>query len=124
MPFKNVVEDVRTIYLDRDEAALEDYVRVLLKLASDADKEDIFSKTSLFSEPLFDSSDLSSLERLISAVNVLIENKEFASIIHQFVNRQSLISLAVALMKKYAEEKELLLKKPTLMTFLKQLRLN
>lgn len=52
MPFKNVVEDVRTIYLDRDEAALEDYVRVLLKLASDADKEDIFSKTSLFSEPL------------------------------------------------------------------------
>ena len=122
MPFKNVVEDVRSIFLDRDEAALEDYVKVLLKLASDADKEDVFSKTSLFSEPLFDSSDLSSLEKLISAVNVLIENKEFAPIIYQFVNRQSLISLAVALMKKYAEEKELLLIKAYLNDILETIK--
>lgn len=111
MPFKNVVEDVRTILLDRDEAALDEYIRTLLKSASEADREDIFSKTTLFSEPLFDSSDLTSLENLISAVNTLIENEEFAPIIYQFVNRQSLISLAVALMKKYAEEKELILKK-------------
>lgn len=111
MPFKNVVEDVRTILLDRDEAALDEYIKVLLRSASEADKEDVFSKTTLFSEPRFDSNDLTSLENLISAVNVLIENEEFAPIIYKFVSRKSLISLSVALMEKYAEEKELLLKK-------------
>ena len=44
MPFKNVVEDVRSIFLDRDEAALEDYVKVLLKLASDAIKRMYFQR--------------------------------------------------------------------------------
>lgn len=111
MPFKNVVEDVRTILLDRDEAALDEYIKVLLRSASEADKEDVFSKTTLFSEPRFDSNDLTSLENLISAVNALIENEEFAPIIYKFVSRKSLISLSVALMEKYAEEKELLLKK-------------
>lgn len=122
MPFKNVVEDVRTIFLDRDEAALEDYIRLLLKAASEADKEDIFSKTSLFSEPLFDDSDLTSLENLISAAKTLIENEEFAPLIYQFVNRQSLLKLAVALMEKYAEEKELLLKKAYLNNILEGIK--
>lgn len=123
MPFKNVVEDVRTIFLDRDEAALDEYIKVLLKSASEADKEDVFSKTTLFSEPRFDSNDLTSLENLISAVNVLIENEEFAPIIYEFVSRKSLVGLSVALMKKYAEEKELLLKKDYLNDILDSIKI-
>ena len=122
MPLKNVVEDVRTILLDRDEAALDEYVNVLLRSASEADKEDIFSKTNLFSEPRFDDSDLTSLENLIGAVKVLIENEEFAPIINKFIDRKSLISLAVALMEKFAEERELILKKNYLNDILDEIK--
>lgn len=110
-PFKECVEDVRTISLSRDDSALESYVQALRKAAAEADKEDIFSKTNLFSEPLFDCRDLSALEKLINAVVLLIENLEYQEIINSFVDRTNLIRLAIALMQRHAREKELNLRK-------------
>lgn len=111
MQFKNVVDDVKNIYLDKDIASLDNYVDCLLKAAENADREDIFSKTILFNEPLFDSTNLEPLQSLIGAVNKLIENKEFSSIINRFVSRKNLIELAIELMRKYALEMEIILKK-------------
>lgn len=110
-PFRDVVEDVRAISLEQDNSLLEAYISALHKSASEADRQDVFSKTRLFTESHFDTPDLNSLVKLIEAVNTVIANKEYEAIIGRFIDRSKLIELAIALMEQYAEEKELLLKR-------------
>lgn len=109
--FKGVVDNVKNIHLDMDEKQIEEYLRLLLKSAEDADKEDVFAKTALFSESLFGQNDLDMLIRLIDSTTMLIENEEYRSIIDTYVDKQSLIRLSIALMEKYIIEKEQSLKK-------------
>lgn len=108
---KNIVDDVKKIYIERDDSSLDEYVKLLNRAADEADKEDVFSKTKLFSEPLFSINDLGALEKLVGAVNLLIDNKEYNAIINSFIEHRALLKLGLALMQKYIMEKELILKK-------------
>lgn len=110
-PFKCVVDDLRNIILEKNDSELDIYLSALLKAANEADREDIFSKTKLFGETLFDDRDLEQLKKLINAVDVLIDNSAYRSLIDSFVDKSTLLRLGIALRKQHIIEEELILKK-------------
>lgn len=110
-PFKSVVDDVRNISIEKNDSKLDKYLSALVKAATEADKEDIFSKTKLFGETTFDDRDLEPLKKLINAVDVLIDNSAYRSLIDYFVDKSILIRLGIALRKQHIVEEELILKK-------------
>lgn len=64
----------------------------------------LLQKQKLFSETLFDIKDLSSLKKLIEAVDVLISNLEYRELINSHIERKALLNLAISLRKKYISE--------------------
>ena len=109
--FKEVVEDVIKVDLHQNELGLEKYITTLLKFASEFEKEDSFSKASLFSETLYPDVSLEGLKKLIDSTLLLIENTEYREIIEKHLTIQNLKSLAVELINKYKEIYELNAKK-------------
>lgn len=105
-PFKEVVEDVKTIDLERDEQNVDKYVQALLTAASEAERQDVFAKCRLFHETPYGEKELNSLDDLINAVDLLIENVTYKSIINTFITNNDLLHLAISLREQYIKEKE------------------
>lgn len=101
LPFKAVVEDVRHIDLSHDERTVDDYLKKLLKAASEEEKLDAFAKCSLFNETRFESEKLDSLVSLIDAVDTLLSNTEYKDLIEKHVKRTALLNLAIELREQY-----------------------
>lgn len=76
-PFKDVVNDVIPIDLNRDEHDIDAYLSALKKSAEEAQRQDVFSKAALYQETLFSIRSLTTLESLIDAVDVLITTLEY-----------------------------------------------
>lgn len=106
-PFRNVVDDVQAIDLRADEKEIETYLEMLKKSAAEVERQDAFAKTKLFSETLFDIKDLSSLKKVIDAVEVLISNLEYRELINSHIERKALLNLAISLREKYITESQL-----------------
>ena len=105
-PFKEVVDDVACIDLEHDVQDVDMYLNALLQAASEAERQDVFAKCTLFHETLYDEKDLSSLSSLINAVDLLINNAEYRAIVDQFVSKESLLRLAISLRERYINEYE------------------
>ena len=106
-PFRNVIDNVQTVDLRADEKEIEAYLEMLKKSAAEVERQDIFAKARLFSETLFDIKDLSSLKKIIEAVDVLISNLEYRELINSYIERKALLNLAISLRKKYISESQL-----------------
>lgn len=106
-PFKSVVDDVKNINLSLDDQKIDNYLSELLEASNNADKEDVYSKTVLFSETSFLEKSLASLIRLIDSTEVLINTTEYKEIIEKHIARKQLLELAIELRKKYIEESSL-----------------
>lgn len=104
--FKAVVDDVAEINLKNDEQDLERYIRALLQAASEAERKDIYAKCTLFHETLYNEKDLSILDSLIEAVDLLIRNTEYRDIINRYIERNALLNLAISLRNRYIQERE------------------
>jgi hypothetical protein len=109
--FKETVDDVVTIDQKQNEMDIDKYITTLVKFANENDKADTFSKTALFSESPFSLMPQESLKKIIDATTSLIENIEYRDIIEKNVPIQSLKSLALDLIRKFNEIKEMNLKK-------------
>ena len=109
-PFKAVVEDVSSIHLDQDEQDIEQYLKLLKQAALEAEKQDAFAKCKLFHETCFEVKSLDSLERLIDAVDLLLQNTEYKDTIEQYLPRKSLLELGIALRAQFIREHNLGLK--------------
>ncbi|WP_445664403.1 PHP domain-containing protein [Fodinibius sp. AD559] len=109
--FKRVVEDVTKIDLEQNERDVENYLTSLVKFATETEKEDVFSKTNLFSENPFSEKDLSSLKNLIEAVKLLIENTQYRTVIDEHITTDSLKDLVLDLISRYNDLAEINLKK-------------
>lgn len=109
--FKEVVEDVARIDLRQHDIALDKYIQSLIRNANEIEKADSFSKSILFSESEFTEMNLDSLKKLIDSVMILIDNKEYEKLIKSFIPEKNLKQLAITLMVKYTQDKELNLKK-------------
>ncbi len=108
-PFKDVVNDVIPIDLNRDEHDIDAYLSALKKSAEEAQRQDVFSKAALYQETLFSIRSLTTLESLIDAVDVLITTLEYKELLEKHVGRKNLLSLAIDLRAQYIHEKEELL---------------
>jgi ABC-type multidrug transport system ATPase subunit len=109
--FKDVVDGLASVDLKANDLAIERYVASLLKSAREFERADSFSKAQLFGETDFTTSGSEGLRKLISAVESLIDNTEYRSIIDKYVTMETLKKLAVELITKHAQEAELNLKK-------------
>ena len=103
--FKSVVDDVISIDLKKDEKDLDDYLTSLFQAASEAEKQDIYAKCTLFSEDLFVQKDLKTLKELIEAVDRVIGNKEYRTIIDSFIPMSALVGLAIELRNQFIAER-------------------
>ena len=103
-PLKKVINDVSDIDLISDEQKLEDYIEKLKSYAFENERKDIYSKTRLFDENLFETRDLSSLVSLIDSVEFLITNKEYKTLIETYIPRHSMLKLIIKLIDKFLIE--------------------
>lgn len=94
---KAIVDDVINIDLHANELKLDGYLQSLLKSATDADRQDAYSKTALFSETEFILPDPKAVTELIESVRSIIENIEFRTVIEKHIQLQSLMDLACEL---------------------------
>lgn len=111
-PYKTVLHEVLSIDLNYNEKLIDNYIETLLQSANEEEKKDIFSKTLLFNETAFKTSDDQVLNDLISSIRQVIENVEYRSIIEKHVDIESLKSLALELIeilwgKSYDKKKKL-----------------
>ncbi|MBA5607375.1 PHP domain-containing protein [Duganella sp. FT3S] len=100
---KAIVDEVINIDLHANELKLDAYVQSLLKSAADADRQDAYSKTALFSETEFVLPDLKALTELIESVRNIIENIEFRTVIEKHVELQALKELSCELILNLRE---------------------
>lgn len=109
--FKSVLDDVQKIDRKENEKEIENYLSSLLKVASEEEKKDIYSKCVLFNESKYIETDNDTLKQLISSTKLLIENLEYREIIDKHISKSGLISLLLELMENYGKAKELNQKK-------------
>lgn len=100
---KAIVDEVINIDLHANELKLDGYLHSLLKSAADADRQDAYSKTALFSETEFILPDPKALSELIESVRNIIENIEFRPIVEKHVQLQALKNLACELILNLRE---------------------
>lgn len=110
-PFSVAVNDVSSIDLKRDEKRIEDYIKSLLKHASEAERADAYSKCKLFSETEYTIEDLKVLKELIDAVEKILDARKYKEIIDKNIEREHLINLHTDLINKYIQENVLVKKK-------------
>lgn len=91
--FKGVLDEVINIDLNSNERQLDRYLDSLLKSATEADRQDAFSKVKLYKETEFAVSEPSTLHDLIESVRKIIENVEFRGIIQTHIDIENLKSL-------------------------------
>lgn len=105
--FKEVVSDVNTVDLKLNKLDIEKYLSTLIKFASDSDKQDSYSKATLFSETLYEEASLDSLKKIIDSTINLIENTEYRDLIDVHLKINDLKTLAVDLIKRHQKVNEL-----------------
>lgn len=96
---KRVLDDVMNIDLDARERELDQYVETLLKSAEETDRQDAFSKATLFDEVKFPVGNNKTLTSLIESVKQVIENIEFRGIIEKHIELITLKRLVVELIE-------------------------
>jgi hypothetical protein len=102
--FSDVVNDVKSISYNEDQANLDIYINSLIKFAKETDRADMFSKCTLYNESQFMENSLSTLKSLIESVKNLLEVKEYRDIIDRHIERKDLITLLIELIQIYRNE--------------------
>ncbi|EOL46240.1 hypothetical protein RV11_GL000524 [Enterococcus phoeniculicola] len=99
--FNEIVKDILNIDVLTTKKNVNDYVQSLLKNAESTEKKDAFAKSTLFSEEKFKHKDTSTLEELIKATQVILENNEYSTLIDEVIEREQLVKLLLRLIKEH-----------------------
>lgn len=100
-PINDIIPTILEIDLNADDLQLENYHSALISRAISCERNDIFSKTSLFNEITFDVKTNKELEELINAIKILLDNETYRAIIDVSLNREALQMLLVKLLSLY-----------------------
>lgn len=109
--FKSVVDDVVKIDIEKNDQDIDEYLSTLKKAALEVERNDVYAKAILFQENPFVERNLDSLENLIKAVDLLLQNEEYRELIDSHISRQNLIGLFTELILQYEKEKKEILRK-------------
>ena len=104
-PIDDVIHSILEIDLNSDNLELENYHSALINRAICFERNDIFSRTSLFNEITFDVKTNKELENLINAIKILLENENYKEIIDENINKESLQVLLMKLIYLYRKER-------------------
>lgn len=96
---KVVLDDLMKVDLTANERAVERYVTSLVKSAEEADRQDTFSKATLFNEEPFPIVQTKPLQELIASVRHIIENGDFRNIIDKHVDISAMKKLCCELIE-------------------------
>ena len=94
---RDVIDEMVAVDLHADSVKLDLYVRSLIKSAAEADRQDAYSKTTLFREVEFNLVDVKALGELIESVRSIIDNIEFRDVIEKHLRLKDVMSLACEL---------------------------
>lgn len=109
--FKDVIDDIQNVDAEKDENELDNFLEMVLKAGENAERNDVYSKTGLYSETPYEIKNFTSLSTLIESVDQLIENKEYKNDIEEIIPRESLLKLGIKLRRKYIESTKVSLRK-------------
>lgn len=104
--FGKVVDDVSNISLEENERTLDEYLESLLKCASEIERQDVFSKCSLWSEENFYIENHENLKKLINAVIALLDTTDYRDTIEKHIEKQALIELLESLICIFRQKYE------------------
>lgn len=93
LPLKNVVSKVLSIDIENDELKCIEYQNSLIENAINTEKNDIFSKTKLFSEILFDNVQEEETKKLIESIKSLLESEKYKDLIKDNISIEGLVNL-------------------------------
>lgn len=99
--FSEILKTIVVIDPKKTMTALNNFVNSLLKNAENTEKKDSFAKATLFSEEPFKIKKLDTLAELIKSTQVLLENKEYADLIDEAIERESLEKLITRLIMEH-----------------------
>lgn len=102
--FRGIVNQIKDISLKNDDLQIEDYVSSLISNAEEINRADAFAKCSLYLESPYSLRELSTLKKLIAAVETLLATNEYQEIISAHINREELVSLYKDLIIRYRKE--------------------
>lgn len=108
-PISNILPSIFEINLDNDDTELENYHSSLMNRALNSERNDIFSKTSMFNQIKFDVKSNNELRELIEAIQTLLDNETYKEIIEENIDKESLKKLLLQFIEmyrnKYLDEK-------------------
>lgn len=103
-PINDIIPIILEIDLNADNLELENYHSALINRAISCERNDIFSKTSLFNEITFDVKTNKELEGLINAIKILLDNETYREIIEANIKKKALQKLLAKLIIIYRNE--------------------
>ena len=101
--FSTVVDSIKKIPGDYCEG-LDKYLDSLIQHAEEIDRADMFSKCLIYNESLYQIDNLQGLKKLIDAVELLLDNRQYQDIIYTHIEKNKLKSLFKALIKEYRKK--------------------
>ena len=99
--FKEIVDNIIEIDEKNDIRSINRYIDSLKKYAFESDRHDSYAKAKLFTEDNFIESDNNNLFKLINSVELIIENKEYESIVNKYIDKNNLKKLIQELILEY-----------------------
>ena len=92
-PIANIMPYILEIDLEEDNTKLENYHSSLINRALNSERNDIFSKSSMFNEITFDTKTNNELVELINAIKILLDNDTYKEIIEKNIIEKTIIKI-------------------------------
>lgn len=103
-PFQQAVDIAKEVSLEDDLHSIDCYVSSLVRYAKESNRRDQFAKSALFNETKFPKRTFEGIRSLITAVEELLDSREYRATIEKHVSRDALLSLHEELIHKHNSE--------------------
>ena len=102
---KRLLEYVSAFDWDANINEIGIFIKSLKSYATNTQKEDIFSKVSLFTESTLNTSDLNDLRKVIEALIVIIDDEKYEREVSKWVIKTQMVGLCLELIQHYSKLK-------------------
>ncbi|WP_455127142.1 PHP domain-containing protein [Pseudoramibacter alactolyticus] len=110
--FKEVINDVMDISILQEDKEIEDYIKSLIKFATEEERRDNYSRARLYTESLLKEKPSNSVDELLKSVETIMNNKEYSSTISKYIDVKQFKGLIIELAKiAIQNQKENILKR-------------
>ena len=105
LPIKRIVAELLNVDKEKDCTQFDEYYDSMMENAKNTEKNDIFSKTKLFSEILFDNVKDDEPEKLLESIDNLLGTEKYKETVNSILPDEKLIELLKIFVKIGKDEK-------------------